>query len=135
MFAYILFTLPSNSYTLDCTPTLSHLHAFNSHSHTDTFTPCTCTSGSTPSKVYDRSLQRQENAPPHSLGTTPSDDNDEDLGFDFVINFLGLMGEYGGAMNASLTVAAAQVRTEGICFQKISLYVSLEFTSSRYCSM
>ena len=55
------------------------------------------------------SIEEQRQAPPRSLGTTPCDDNEQDVGFDFVIDFLTVVGEYGGVMNTTFMDAARLV--------------------------
>ena len=55
------------------------------------------------------SVEHRRNAPPSSQGTTPFDGMQQDLGFDFTINFLRVIREYGGAMNASFIDASTQV--------------------------
>ncbi len=59
-------------------------------------------------QVFDESVEANRNAP-RSLGTTAADRNENEVGPDFFINFLRLLGEYGGAMNITIIDTLNQV--------------------------
>ena len=68
------------------------------------------------SKMYEMSIQRLEDPTPsrNEVRQYLINQTDEDPALDFVINFHGLMREYGGAMNSSFMDAATRVQKIGV---------------------
>ncbi len=63
-------------------------------------------------QVYDMSNELRRNNSARSLGTTTADVDEEAVGADFIINFLRLLGEYGGAMNTTIIETLNHVMAE-----------------------
>ncbi len=59
--------------------------------------------------MFDESNELRRNASTQSLGTTAADVDEEGVSADFIINFLRLLGEYGGAMNTTIIDSLNQV--------------------------
>ncbi len=85
--------------------------------------------------MFTASVEANRNRP-RSLGTTEADLDENDPGTDFFIDFLRLLGEYGGAMNTTIINTLSQVTV--LCVYNsigCSLLVILSLSKSSLLSL